>query len=63
MADPPSYPGTNSTTDDGSARYQEDTAPRRPRWKIALVWAIIAALLLLMIILHLTGAVGPGTNP
>ena len=34
----------------------------RPRWKVALVIVIVAAVLLLMIVLHVTGVVGANTN-
>jgi hypothetical protein len=61
MADTPTYPD-NSTSDDTGAHYDDTPATRRPRWKIALIWAIVVGLLLLMVILHLTGTVGRGTG-
>jgi hypothetical protein len=61
MADPPSHPGTgNTTTTRDSGRGA--TQPARRRWVIAGFWIIVAVILLLMIILHVTGAVGPGTG-
>ena len=58
MADPPSYPRTR----DGVGAERGGEAPsRRPRRTVITVWAAVIALLLLMLILHLTGAVGPGT--
>jgi hypothetical protein len=34
----------------------------RPRWKAALVIILVAAVLVLMIVLHVTGAIGAGTH-
>jgi hypothetical protein len=62
MADPPSYPGTGSTSDGTGAEPGQEPAARRPRWVIAVIWIGVAALLLLMVILHITGTLGPGTN-
>jgi hypothetical protein len=61
MADPPTYPGHGSASDDTSAGHDDGRAPR-PRRRIILIWAIVAALLLLVIILHITGTLGPGTG-
>ena len=58
MADPPSYP---RTSDSAGAKTGSDAAPKRPRWAVIAVGAVVIALFLLMLILHLTGAVGPGT--
>jgi hypothetical protein len=74
MADPPAYPGggddsgeeldresgTSRPTDDHTARDQEPA--RTSRWASKVVIAIFAALVVLMVILHLTGVVGPGTH-
>ena len=61
MADPPSYPGTGDSSKDTRTR-QAGGAVSRPRWKAAAVWVVVIALLLVMLILHLTGTFGPGTN-
>ena len=58
MADPPSYPRTSDSAGAGTGN---DAAPKRPRRAVIAVWAAVIALFLLMLILHLTGAVGPGT--
>jgi hypothetical protein len=58
VADPPSYPRSRDGT---GAEPASETPSRRPRWTVIAIWAAVIALLLLMLILHLTGAVGPGT--
>ena len=58
MADPPSYPRTSDSAD---AKTGTDAPPKRSRRAVIAIWAAVIALLLLMLILHLTGAVGPGT--
>ena len=58
MADPPSYPRTSDSTD---AETGNDASPKRSRRAVIAIWAAVIALFLLMLILHLTGAVGPGT--
>jgi len=58
VADPPSYPRTSDSTD---AETGSEAAPKRPRRAVIAVWAAVIGLFLLMLILHLTGAVGPGT--
>ena len=58
MADPPSYP---RSSDSAGAETGTDASPRRSRRVVIAIWAAVIALLLLMLILHLTGAVGPGT--
>ena len=58
MADPPSYPRTSDST---GAETGTDTPPKRSRRVVIAIWAAVIALFLLMLILHLTGAVGPGT--
>ena len=58
MTDPPSYP---RTSDSAGAQTGDDAPPKRPRRVVIAVWAAVIALVLLMLILHLTGAVGPGT--
>ena len=58
MADPPSYPRTSDSAD---AKTGTDAPPKRSRRVVIAIWAAVIALFLLMLILHLTGAVGPGT--
>ena len=60
MADPPPYPGTSSISDGTSPG--RGPGGGRPRWKTAAVWVVVIALLLVMVILHVTGVVGAGTN-
>jgi hypothetical protein len=64
MTDPPSYPGTDGGTIGGtSAEPAAGPAATRPRRTVIMVWGIVIALLLvMMLILHLTGTLGPGTN-
>jgi hypothetical protein len=60
MTDPPSYPGTDGDT---GAEPAAGPAATRPRRTVIVVWGIVIALLLvMMLILHLTGTLGPGTN-
>jgi len=59
MADPPAYPGTGSSDDPGQSGGQ---AAGRARWKTAAIVVIVIALLAVMVILHVTGVVGSGTN-
>jgi hypothetical protein len=58
VADPPSYP---RTSDSAGAETGNDAPPKRPRRVVIAIWAAVIVLFLLMLILHLTGAVGPGT--
>jgi len=57
MADPPIYPGTD---DDTSAA--RDRVSRTPRWLPVLAICIAVVVVLAIIVLHLTGVVGPGSN-
>ena len=59
MTDPPSYP---RTSDSAGAETGSGAPPKRPRRVVIAVWAAVIVLFLLMLILHLTGAVGPGTT-
>ena len=60
MAGPPSYPDTGSTSPaPGPGRGQR---AGWPRWKMAAVAVIVIALPAVMLILHLTGTLGPGTH-
>lgn len=59
VAGQPRYHGSDEGASVGSAR-----APltARRRWTRVLVIAIVVALFLAMLVLHLTGTLGPGTN-
>jgi len=56
MADPLAHPET--------ADKEAGTHPPagRPRWQIAAIAAVVVALGLTMIILHITGVLGPGSH-
>ena len=58
MADPPLYP---RTSENAGAETGNDAPPKRSRRVVIAIWAAAIALFLLMLILHLTGAVGPRT--
>jgi hypothetical protein len=57
MADPPRYPNTGeeTTRDRGSAS-------ARPRWVAVLAILLTVALVVLFVVLHLTGTLGPGAH-
>jgi hypothetical protein len=55
----PRYHGSDENAAGGSAR---GPLTARQRWTRMLVIAIVIALFLAMVILHVTGALGPGTN-
>jgi t-SNARE complex subunit (syntaxin) len=55
MADPTSYPDTGDTADRGSAT-------RKPRWVPVLGIAIAIVLVVLLVVLHLPGTLGPGAH-
>lgn len=59
VTDQPRYHGSDEDAGAGSAR-----APLtgRRRWTRVLVIAIVIALFLAVLVLHLTGTLGPGTN-
>jgi hypothetical protein len=59
MADPPRYPDTGDDTGLGRDR---GSASSRPRWVSVLGIVIAIALVLLFVVLHLTGALGPGAH-
>jgi hypothetical protein len=61
MTDPPRYPDT-STSDETGSQPGSRPAAGRPRWAAAAAWIIAIAVLAVMLILHLTGAFGPGTH-
>jgi hypothetical protein len=58
MIDPPRHPGTDG--DGGPAPEGPPGSP--PRWKVVLGVTIAIALLVLIILLHLTGTIGPGAH-
>ena len=59
MADQPRHP---DISDDTSSRAGAVPGTARPRWKAALLIAIVVAAVLLVIVLHVTGVVGANTN-
>jgi hypothetical protein len=61
MTDPPRYLDTGTSNDTGA---QADGGPTggRSHWSAAAVWIIATAVLLLMLVLHLTGVFGPGSH-
>lgn len=59
MADPPRYPGTDA--DHGPGRQQEP-ANGRPGWGALPAMVLVGGLVLLVVVLHLTGTVGPGAH-
>lgn len=58
MTEPPSYPKTGS-----DERQHASTAePKRSRSHMVLLWVIVGGIIILMLVLHLAGVVGPGTK-
>jgi hypothetical membrane protein len=56
MPDPPPYPHTGDDTGD------RGSATGTPRWVYALGIIIAILLVLLFVVLHLTGTLGPGAH-
>jgi hypothetical protein len=56
MADPPPYPDTGDDTG------ERGSATGTPRWVFVLGIIIAIALVLLFVVLHLTGTLGPGAH-
>ncbi len=52
MADPPPYPGAPD----------RESADRLPRWLYALGIIVAIVLVVVLVVLHLTGTLGPGDH-
>jgi hypothetical protein len=59
MADPPRHPDTRDDTGVGPNR---GSAGSTPRWVSVLGIIIAIALVLMFVVLHLTGTLGPGAH-
>jgi hypothetical protein len=58
MADPPAYPGTHNERTE-----EPGPEPRASRSRRTVVlWILVIALLLVLLVLHLTGALGAGMH-
>jgi len=57
MANPPPYPDT----DDTGQRSSSGSATSKP-WRMYAIWIIVIGLVLLMVVGHLTGLLGPGAH-
>ncbi|MGD0557748.1 MAG: hypothetical protein ABSA93_22555 [Streptosporangiaceae bacterium] len=62
MTDPPRYPGPGSPDSLASTGRDGGQPAGRARWKTVAILVAVVALLAVMIILHVTGVVGSGTN-
>jgi hypothetical protein len=58
MANTPRYPDSSNHPGLEPERAATTATP----WRIYLIWIVVFALLLLMVILHLTGIVGAGSH-
>ena len=58
MTDPPRHPGTDVNGGPGPERSPGGAS----RWKVVLGVTIAIALLALIVLLHLTGTIGPGAH-
>ena len=61
MTGPPSYPDTG-ITGEGSGLPGGGQRTGRPRWRTAAIVIVVIALLVMMVILHLTGTLGAGSH-
>jgi hypothetical protein len=63
MAKPPPYRDFKGDTgDDTSRNPYRGSATETPRWKYVMFGIIAIGLVLLLIVLHLTGVLGPGAH-
>jgi hypothetical protein len=62
MTGPPSYPDTGITGEGSGTPPGRGQRTGRPRWKTAAIVIVVIALLVMMVILHLTGTLGAGTH-
>ena len=58
MASPPPYPGTGDNIGGGPDRGSPTSTP----WRMLMIWLIVIVLVLLVVALHLSGAIGPGVH-
>ncbi|MHB8574447.1 MAG: hypothetical protein ACYDCQ_03860 [Dehalococcoidia bacterium] len=61
MADLPPYPDTPDSNADTGAGHNRSPTTSRSRWVYAL-WIGGVAIVLLVVALHLTGVIGPGSH-
>ena len=59
MANLPPYPDSN---DDSGVGTGQGSPPATPRWVAVLGMIIAIGLVLLFVVLHLTGSIGPGAH-
>ena len=59
MADPPAHPDTADEAGEGAGT---PPAPGRPRWQLAVLTAVAVAVVLTIVILHITGVLGAGSH-
>ena len=59
MADPPAHPDTADEANEGAVT---TPASARPRRKAAVLAAVAVAVVLTIVILHVTGVLGAGTH-
>lgn len=58
----PSYPDIGISSQDPGLPPGGGQRARRPRWQMAVIAVLLVALLAVMLMLPLTGALGPGTH-